>query len=1432
MMIRAWSALLSALNPLRKRHGRGPTGERRPRSGARLALEALEDRLVPSISGTGYYGMGYDSGQGLTPPDTVAAAGPNHVVEAVNTNLFIASKASLPGSLSGSVQSFSSFFPGFTHSSFGLDVVTDPSVNYDAATGKWIISILDIDLQGRKGYLNVAVSNTSDPTGGWTKFQLNLTDGHGPLIAGNRGLTLWGDFERFGSSANAYVWTVNMFSFSSGGIDQNSLYDHVQVIAIDKSNLSSVHTVDLPSWDATGGTITNENLLPARMDAPTAADGMWFAEETNYGTTSGQANALRLVHVANMLTATPADFANFTGSVPLYQFTFLPDGAQGGNHPWNNGDTTTSAPQKGSTDLIETNDTRINSAVWRTVNGQQHLVLTQTVGSTADPGVTKARWYDFNTTGATNPAVAVPLYQSGEVNPGSGVFTYFPSAAIDPAGDIGMTYLESSPGEYLSMYVTGKRLADSGMQPAVLVVGGNSADTGPDGSPHRAGDYSGTVVDVTSGGAAANAFWSANEYANGGFWGTALESYTVGSPPPATDLAVTVSGPSSVTTGTNATYTITITNNGPNPAQGVVLSDTLPAGSTFVSMTRTAGTDAFTLSQSGGSASETATGTLAAGSSDTFSLVVFASYNLSNGASFNDTATVSAANPDSNPANNSATASGSVIAAPPPAQFYDGGFEIPSVGSGASAYVYDPTASPWSFVGQAGVSGNGSGFTSGNPSAPQGAQVAFLQNAGSFSQQLTLAAGTYAVTFSAAQRATFQSSTQTFQVRVDGTVVGTFTPSGTAYATYATGVFAVSAGVHTVAFVGLNPNGGDNTAFLDQAAVNAAAPPPAQLQDGGFETPPVGSGASAYVYDPASSPWSFAGQAGVSGNGSGFTSGNPSAPQGAQVAFLQNAGSFSQQVTLSAGTYVVTFSAAQRATYQSSSQTFNVLIDGVAVAKFTPTGTAYTTYTTGVFAVAAGIHTVAFTGLNPNAGDNTAFIDQAAVNAAPAPPSQLQDGGFETPSVGSGPSAYQYDPAASPWSFVGQAGVSGNASGFTSGNPGAPQGAQVAFLQNSGSFSQQLTLSAGAYVVTFSAAQRAAFQSSTQTFNVLIDGVAVRTFTPSGTSYASYTTGAFTVATGIHTLAFVGLNPNGGDNTVFLDQVTLTSATPPASLQDSGFEIPSVGSGASAYVYDPASSPWSFAGQAGVSGNGSGFTSGNPSAPQGAQVAFLQNSGSFSQAVTLAAGTYVVSFSAAQRATFQSSAQTFQVRIDGTVVGTFTPSGTAYAAYTSSTFTVAAGVHTVAFVGLNPNGGDNTAFLDQVAITSPPPGFLLYGSPITQITRGHGGSGRGHSGAAEREHERDEDAAVRKFKPSGASHATYIPGGFADAAGIHALAFAGLNPSGGDHDTFLNQAAASSPLPDALRSRPAIWEKILGHAGSARSWLGAVDLDADPGTGE
>jgi uncharacterized repeat protein (TIGR01451 family) len=118
-------------------------------------------------------------------------------------------------------------------------------------------------------------------------------------------------------------------------------------------------------------------------------------------------------------------------------------------------------------------------------------------------------------------------------------------------------------------------------------------------------------------------------------------------PPPPADLAVAKTGPATVTAGQNASYTITITNNGPADAQNVNLSTMEPAGTTFVSLTQLIGPTS---------------GTLPAGGTETFRLVVHVNANVASGASLTDTASVSSSTTDSNLANNTASFTSTVAA--------------------------------------------------------------------------------------------------------------------------------------------------------------------------------------------------------------------------------------------------------------------------------------------------------------------------------------------------------------------------------------------------------------------------------------------------------------------------------------------------------------------------------------------------------------------------------------------------------------------------------------------------------------------------------------------------------------------------------------------------------------------------------------------------
>ena len=80
-----------------------------------------------------------------------------------------------------------------------------------------------------------------------------------------------------------------------------------------------------------------------------------------------------------------------------------------------------------------------------------------------------------------------------------------------------------------------------------------------------------------------------------------------------------------------------------------------------------------------------------------------------------------------------------------------------------------------------------------------------------------------------------------------------------------------------------------------------------------------------------------------------------------------------------------------------------------------------------------------------------------------------------------------------------------------------------------------------------------------------------------------------------------------------------------------------------------------------------------------------------------AAGSYLISLSAAQRANFGTSNEQVQVLVDGTAVGTITPTSTDYSIYTTASFKMASGSHTITFVGVDPSGADYTAFVDQVS---------------------------------------------------------------------------------------------------------------------------------------
>jgi uncharacterized repeat protein (TIGR01451 family) len=124
------------------------------------------------------------------------------------------------------------------------------------------------------------------------------------------------------------------------------------------------------------------------------------------------------------------------------------------------------------------------------------------------------------------------------------------------------------------------------------------------------------------------------------------------------DLSVTNTTPvGTLFAGNNITYSITVSNAGPNAAQNVALADVLPAGTTFVSDAQTSG-PAFTLTNPNVGSAGTINGTISslpANGSATFTVVALVPSSTASGTSITNSPSVTTDTVDPNLANNTQT---------------------------------------------------------------------------------------------------------------------------------------------------------------------------------------------------------------------------------------------------------------------------------------------------------------------------------------------------------------------------------------------------------------------------------------------------------------------------------------------------------------------------------------------------------------------------------------------------------------------------------------------------------------------------------------------------------------------------------------------------------------------------------------------------------
>jgi streptogramin lyase len=410
--------------------------------------------------GQSYDGLNFfDTTCGCVPPDPNSAVGPTQVVETTNTAIRIFDKTTGVVDLTSEIGTL-----------FGIPAFSDPYIVYDDIANRFVFVILTTDSQGGDG-VALVVSKDSNPLDGWL-----------PAETVNFGSNVL-DFPKVGFNADAYVITGNLFGPSDTPL---------QFVTVDKQQLFNGNFVDYLYQRHPGFPNYFRAEVPAQMHGATPGMPMYLIGENGYGNGS----AANVVTLTNELSNNPA----FTDTpIPVDPYGFPPP-----------------ADQPGGAGSVATNDTTFSHADWRMINGHGMLASAQNV-SVPDDGfsTSRVRWYEFNTDGTPS------LVQQGTINPGPGVDTYYGAPALDKNGDIGITYMQSSLNEFVSMAVAGRLVTDplGAMSPSTIVAPGTFTDF----DFFRTGDYSGMSVDPTDG----LTFWATSEYAGSNpVYNTHLASFT------------------------------------------------------------------------------------------------------------------------------------------------------------------------------------------------------------------------------------------------------------------------------------------------------------------------------------------------------------------------------------------------------------------------------------------------------------------------------------------------------------------------------------------------------------------------------------------------------------------------------------------------------------------------------------------------------------------------------------------------------------------------------------------------------------------------------------------------------------------------------------------------------------------------------------------
>src|SRR5215469_9961183 len=256
------------------------------------------------FEGLNHYQQRYSRGGNqfsVEPPDQGLCAGNGYVVEVVNDVFNVYSAATgaslLPDNTSTNIvagaprnvdnavdlNSFYGYAPAINRSTGARgEFVTDPSCLFDAQTQRFFVVALTLDPQVNGpcqnvyscvNHLDLAVSQTSNPTGSWNIYRIDVTNDGTNTGNMNPGPFL-GDYPHMGADANGIYLTVNAYPWHENG------FSGAQVFALSKAQLAAgAANVSMQHIDTSG-------MVNAPSDAGSTQPGFTVWPAQSPGTSS------------------------------------------------------------------------------------------------------------------------------------------------------------------------------------------------------------------------------------------------------------------------------------------------------------------------------------------------------------------------------------------------------------------------------------------------------------------------------------------------------------------------------------------------------------------------------------------------------------------------------------------------------------------------------------------------------------------------------------------------------------------------------------------------------------------------------------------------------------------------------------------------------------------------------------------------------------------------------------------------------------------------------------------------------------------------------------------------------------------------------------------------------------------------------------------